>query len=175
MIFFLYHLFVDSVLTDTDFFIPLVTHGFNLSFSSFFVNSFIGACFSKIALNNRRKASKPRFTSLFCVAKAQSMYCKSILKDSMSKLLKSLYVVLAVLLVGLSPLPFSIMMNWGRRSDIDVVIFPKLYLSVWPFKKILSISVAVFLVILVGSVISGVKLWLKSCSKNSYVPLIVVD
>ena len=99
------------------------------------MNSFIGACLSKVVLNNRRKASKPRFTSLFCVAKVLSIPCKSILKDSMSKFLYYLYVVLAVLLVGLSPLPFSIIMNWGRWSDMDVVIFPEL--------KMLSISFAV--------------------------------
>ena len=49
------------------------------------------------------------------------------------------------------------------------MIFPELYFCVWPFTKMLSISVAVFSVILVGSVICGVKLLLKSCSKNLYV------
>ena len=66
--------------------------------------------------------------------------------------------MLAALLVGLSPLPFSIIMNWGRWSDIAVVIFPELYTCAWPFTKMSSISVAVFSVILVGSVICGVKL-----------------
>ena len=63
----------------------------------------------------------------------------------------------AVLLAGLSPLPFSIIMNWGRRSDIDAAIFSELYFCAWPFTGMLSISVAAFSVILVGSAICGVK------------------
>ena len=76
----------------------------------------------------------------------------------MSKFLWSPYVVLAVLSAGFAPIPFSIIMNWGGLSDIDVVIFPELCFCAWPFTKMLSISVAVFSVILVGSVIFGVKL-----------------
>ena len=61
------------------------------------------------------------------------------------------------MLAGLSPLPFSIIMNWVRWSDIDAAIFPELYFCAWPFTEMLSISVAAFSVILVGSVICGVK------------------
>ena len=49
-------------------------------------------------------------------------------------------------------------MSWERWSDIDVVIFPELYFCAWPFTKMLSISVAVFSQILVGSIICGAKL-----------------
>ena len=76
----------------------------------------------------------------------------------MSKFLWSPYVVLAVLLAGFAPIPFSIIMNWGRWSDRDAVIFPELYFCVWPFTKMLSLSVAVFSVMLAGNVIFGVKL-----------------
>ena len=63
------------------------------------------------------------------------------------------------------------MINWGRWSKIRVAILQERYLKDELFTKMLSISVADFSFTLVGSVICGVKLWLKSNSRKLYVPL----
>ena len=47
-------------------------------------------------------------------------------------------------------------------------------LKVGLFTKMLSISVADFSVTLVGSVICGVTLWLKSSERKLYVPLFII-
>ena len=62
------------------------------------------------------------------------------------------------------------MINWGRWSEIEVVTLPERYLKDGLSTKMLSISVADFSFTLVGSVICGVKLWLKSNSRKLYVP-----
>ena len=74
-------------------------------------------------------------------------------------------------LLRMLPLKFSKMINWGGCSDIEVVMLPERYLKDGLFTKMLSVSVADFSVTLVGSVICGVKLWLKSNSRKLYVPL----
>ena len=61
---------------------------------------------------------------------------------------------------------FSRMINCGRWSENEVAIIPKRYLKNGFFTKMLSISVADVLVTLVGSVICGVKLLLKSNSRK---------
>ena len=53
----------------------------------------------------------------------------------------------------LLPLKFSKMINWGRWSEIEVVMLPGRYLKDELFTKMLSISVADFSVTLVGSVV----------------------
>ena len=63
------------------------------------------------------------------------------------------------------------MINWGRWSEIKVVVLPERYLKDGLLTKNFSISVADFSFTLVGSVIFGVKLWLKSNSRKLYVPL----
>ena len=65
------------------------------------------------------------------------------------------------------------MINWGRWPEIEVVMLLERYLKGKGglFTKRFSISVADFLFTLVGSVICGVKLWLKSNSRKLYVPL----
>ena len=67
------------------------------------------------------------------------------------------------------PLKLSKMINWERWSEIEVVMLPERYLKDGLFTKMLSISVADFSFTLVGSVICGVKLWLKSNSRKFYV------
>ena len=66
----------------------------------------------------------------------------------------------------LLPLKFSKMISWGRWSEIEVVMLPERYLKDGLFIKMLSISVADFSFTLVGSVICGVKLWLKNNSRK---------
>ena len=53
-------------------------------------------------------------------------------------------------------------------------MLPERYLKGGLFKKMLAISVTDFSVTLVGSVICGVKLWLKSSSRKLYVPLFLL-
>ena len=69
--------------------------------------------------------------------------------------------------------------KYSEHSSIIWPVYPNGWVFVYEvngfvFKSScshLSISVAVFSVILVESVIFSVELWLKSCSKNRYVPL----
>ena len=68
----------------------------------------------------------------------------------MLKYLKSLQVVFLWSLIGLLSLKFSMMIiNWGRWSEIEVVMSPKIYLKQGLFTKI-SINVADYSVTLVG-------------------------
>ena len=67
---------------------------------------------------------------------------KSLLKESMLKYLKDLYVVFIRSL--LLPLKFSMMINWERWSEIEFVMLPEKYLKDGLFTKMLSITVADF-------------------------------
>ena len=78
---------------------------------------------------------------------------------------------LILLVISLSFLKFSKIMNWGWWSDIEVVKFPETDRCDWLLRKILLISVCDVKVDLVGRVICGVKLFEKRCSRNSAVPL----
>ena len=148
---------------------PFVIQRLDLIFSSFLVDFLIGACLSRVLLKSRKKVSKPKSILLFSVAKFQFISCRSLLKESLLKYLKSLFRLL--------PLKFSKMIIWGRWSEIVVVVLPERYLKDGLFTKMLSISVADFSITLVGSVICGVKLWLQSNSRKLYVLLffIIID
>ena len=150
---------------------PFVIQGLDLIFSSFLVDFLISACLSRALLKSRKKVSKPRSTPLFFVAKFQFISCRTFLKESMLKYLKCLQVLLTRSCFRLLPLKFSKVINWGRWSEIEVVMLPERYLKDRQFTKMLSISVAYLSCTVVGSVICGVKLWLKSNSRKLYVLL----
>ena len=64
--------------------------------------------------------------------------------------------------------------NCGRWSDMEIVRFPEVYTFSWELIKILSISVEEATVVLVGKLIWEVKLFGKTDSKNSTVPIFLV-
>ena len=94
----------------------------------------------------------------------------------MLKYLKSLQVLFTCSLFRLFPLTISRMINWGW-SKIELVMLPERYLKDGLFTKMLSICVADFPITLVGSVIYGIKLWLKSNLRKLYMCLffIIID
>ena len=61
-------------------------------------------------------------------------------------------------------------MNWGRWSDIEVVMLLEIQLSQLLLMRILSMRGAIFSVILVGKVIRGIKLCHKRFSRNLLTP-----
>ena len=156
------HFFVEFFPNANRCFYAFYNPGLRLNFSSFLVTFLIGACLSRALLKSQKKVSNPKSTSLFPVAKFQFISCGSLLKESMSTHLKSLQVLLIRSRFRLLPLKFSKIINWGRWSEIEVVMLPA---------KMLSISVADFSFTLLESVNCGVKLWLKSNSRKLYVPL----
>ena len=152
---------------------PFVIQGLDLIFCSFLVDFLIGACLSRVLLKSRKKVSKPKCISLFSVTKFQFISCRSLFETVNIKISKvsvgSTYSL--SLQVAQIPLKFSRMINWGRWSEIKVVMLPERYLKDGLFTKMLFLSVANFSLTLVGSIICGVNLQLKSNSRKLYVPL----
>ena len=67
----------------------------------------------------------------------------------------------------MSLMRFSMIVNCGRWSDMEVVRFPEMSTFSWELIKILSISIGEVPIIFVGKLILGVKLFEKIDSKNS--------
>ena len=91
-------------------------------------------------------------------------------KFSSLKFLKLLYQIWELSSSVGVPNRLAKTMNWGRWSDIEVVMLPQIQLSALLLMRILSMRVAVFSAILVGKVIRGIKLCHKRFSRNLVTP-----
>ena len=136
-------------------------------FSSFLVDFLIGACLSRALLKSQKKSFETQVCiTIFC-GKIPVYFLQIFFeKESMLKYPKCLQVVLTRSCFRLLPLKFSKIINWGRCSEIEIVMLPERYLRDGLFTKMLSISVADLSFTLVGSVIFGVKLQLKRTQEN---------